>query len=78
MRLFQYFFGIKLGEIIFGHCDNLCRTLQHTELSAAEGQSIAALTVSTLQSIRTDEMFNLFWSKLEVESKEIDIRYSSI
>ena len=73
MKSFQYFFGIKLGGIIFGHCDNLSRTLQHTELLAAEGQSIAALTVSTLQSICTDEMFNLFWSKLEVESKEIDI-----
>ena len=73
MKLFQYFFGIKLWEIIFGHCDNLSRTLQHTELSAAEGQSIAALTVSTLQSICTDEMFNLFWAKIEIESKEIDV-----
>ena len=42
-------------------------------MSTAEGQSIAALTVLTLQSICTDEMFNLFWSKLEIESKEIDI-----
>ena len=74
MRLFQYFFGIKLGEIIFGHCDNLSRTLQHTELSAAEGQAIAALTVSTLQSIRIAEMFfNMFWAKIEIESKEVDV-----
>ena len=43
---------IKHGEIIFGHCDNPNRTLQHTELSVAEGQSVAALTVSTLQSFR--------------------------
>ena len=62
---------MHLGKL-FGHCDDLDCTLEHTKLSAAEGQSIAALTVLTLQSICTDEMFNLFWSKLEIESKEID------
>ena len=71
MRLF---FGIKLGGIIFGHCDNLSHTLQHTELSAAEGQAIGFdCTVSTLQLIHTDEIFNMFWAKIEIESKEVDV-----
>ena len=34
-------------------------------MSAAEGQEVAALTVSTLQSIRSDEMFGLFWEKVQ-------------
>ena len=38
MRSFQYYFGVKLGQLIFGHCDNLIQTLQHKDLSAAEGQ----------------------------------------
>jgi len=64
MRSLQYYFSVKLGQLIFGHCDNLNRTLQHKDLSAAEGQSVAALTVTTLQSIHTDEMFDLFWEKV--------------
>ena len=73
MRSFQYYFGVKLGQLIFGHCDNLSRTLQHKDLSAAEGQSVAALTVTTLQSVHTDEMFNLFWEKVQKECEKIDV-----
>ena len=39
--------------------------MQHVDISAAEGQEVAALTVSTLQSIRSDEMFDLFWVKIQ-------------
>ena len=48
MRSFQYYFGVKLGQLIFGHCDNLSHTLQHKDLLAAEGQSVAALTLTAL------------------------------
>ena len=68
MRSFQYYFGVK-----FGHCDNLSRTLQHKDLSAAESQSVAELTVTTLQSIRNDDMFELFWEKMQKECEKIDV-----
>ena len=73
MRSFQYYFGVKLGQLMFGHCDNLSRTLQHKDLSAAEGQSVAALTVTTLQSVRNDDMFELFWEKVQKECEKIDV-----
>jgi len=73
MKSFKFYFGIKLGQIIFGHCDNLSRTLQHSEITAAEGQSTTSLTVSALESIRSEEMFNLFWDKVMKEIQNVDV-----
>ena len=42
------------------HAHNLSKTLQSSTISAAEGQKVAALTVATVEGIRTDESFNLF------------------
>ena len=47
------------------HTDNLSSTLQHKEFSASEGQEVAKLTIKTLESIRNEASFDLFWEKLE-------------
>ena len=49
MNSFDYFFGVRLIHSILRHTDNLSKTLQHTMLSAAEGQELAKKTVITLQ-----------------------------
>ena len=64
MRSFDYFFGASLGELLLKHSDNLSRTLQSSSMSAAEGQKIAEMTVSTLQLLRSDESFASFWRNL--------------
>ena len=43
MKMFDFPFGIMLGELILNHCDNLSATLQNPTLSASEGQ-VAQLT----------------------------------
>lgn len=53
-----------LGELLLGHTDNLSKALQASHISAAEGQKVVEMTVSTLTSLRTEEMFTLFWSKV--------------
>ena len=58
-----------LGKLILSHTDNLSSTLQHKEFSASEGQEVAKLTIKTLESIRNDESFDLFWEKLEQDMK---------
>lgn len=63
MKSFDFFFGVLLGELLFRHSDNLSRTLQATHMSAAEGQKVAAMTLQTLQSVRSEENFKLFWAK---------------
>ena len=60
MKTFNYFFGVMLGQLVLVHCDNLSRTLQKRNVSAAEGQMVANLTVQTLEKIRSEENFKLF------------------
>ena len=62
-KKFDYFFGVLLGELILKHSDNLSKTLQSLKLSASEGQRITTITVKALQSLRTDNDFDLFWRK---------------
>lgn len=62
---FSYCFGLQLAATLLRNSDNLSKTLQATQLSAVEAQSIASATVRTLQSIRTDEHFDLFYTKVK-------------
>ena len=73
MEKFDYFFGISLGELLLKHSDNLSKTLQSSKMSASEGQEVAKMTSSTLQSIRSDEEFMLFWSVVSKKASELDI-----
>ena len=62
-----------VAQLILSHSDNLSRTLQKADISAAAGQDVAELTVKTLISLRSEENFNLFWEKLQLLMKELDI-----
>ena len=53
--------------------DNLSRTLQGSHVSAAEGQQITAMSVKTLQLLRSDENFECFWSKTVSGAHECDV-----
>ena len=57
MQLFDFLFGLLLGETILKHTDNLSRTLQSQSISATEGQHIAELTCKTMES------FGAFWKR---------------
>ena len=72
-KKFSYFFGVLLGELILQHSDNLSKALQSPKLSASEGQRVAAMTVKTLQSLRSDSNFDLFWRKAEITRQKFDI-----
>lgn len=67
------FFGVSLGELLLKHSDNLSKTLQSSSMSAAAGQDIADMTVRTLQSIRSDEIFLLFWKIISHQASDLDI-----
>ena len=49
MKTFEFFFGACLLLLVFLHTNNLSKTLQHTKMSGAEEQTVAGMTVSTLQ-----------------------------
>ena len=70
---FDFFYGCMLGELILKHADNLSSTLQHKHISAAEGQQIALMTLQTIKSVCTDEMFDLFWAKVTQRATDLGI-----
>lgn len=62
-----------LGELLLNHSDNLSKTLQSRHMSAAEGQKIAEMTIRTLQSIRSEDSFQLFWKKVTKMASDLDV-----
>ena len=73
MKSFDFFFGVAIGEMLLRHSDNLSRTLQLSNISAAEGQSVAKLSLQTLTTLRTEGAFALFWSTTIRKTENLDV-----
>ena len=73
MQSFNFFFGLVLGECLLRNTDNLSRTLQKKDFSAAEGQITMEQTKRTLMSIRSDTSFDLFWEKVTSMASDSDV-----
>ena len=70
MEQFSFLFGLLLSQIIFQHADNLSRTLQSQSVSASEGQQVAEMVVKTLETLRNEQSYNMFWEKVNKASRE--------
>ena len=73
MKLFDFFFGLVLGECLIRHTDNLSRTLQKKNTSASEGQLTAEKTRKTLMGIRNDDNFDQFWEKVNKMICDVEV-----
>ena len=73
MEKFELLFGLVLSIRILKHTNNLSKTLQSPELTSADGQKLAYLTCQTLEKIRNDECFDLFWDKVILLQKEFEV-----
>ena len=62
MTTFDLLFVLQLSMKILKITDNLSKTLQKQSMSAAEGRSVAELTVRILKSMHTDENFTAFFA----------------
>lgn len=78
MKSFDFLFGVVLGKLLLMHSDNLSKTLQHKHLSAAEGQATAALSVKTIEKIRDDKPFDLFWAKVSTLVTKFNVNEPSL
>lgn len=72
MQSFDFLFGVSLGFEILRHTDNLSRTLQKKDLSAAESQHITELSLTTLSEIRNEDSFGTFWESLNNKLDDLD------
>ena len=77
-KTFSYCFGIHLATTILNNSDNLYKTLQATQLSSIDVQRITRNTVSTLESIGSDQNFNLFYEKVEKFAHDHDVDEPSL
>ena len=76
MKAFDFFYGLHLSHGIFFHTDNLFKSLQSSNLSAASSQHLVKLTLSTLESIRNGTSFDAFFEtilKKKMEYAEISL-----
>ena len=64
MESFKFYFRLQLGRKIYAHTNNLSKTLQQERMSAIKGKSLADLTVQTLDRIRNDRDYNLFYESV--------------
>lgn len=64
---------MSLGYEILRHTDNLSRTLQKKDLSAAEGQHITELFLTNLREMRNEDSFDTFWESLNRKLDDLDV-----
>ena len=71
---FSYCFGIHLAYLILSHTENLSQALQGTQMTAFDAQVDSRPCVTTLESIRSENQFNLFCNKVKqfAERHKID------
>ena len=78
MIKFDFLFGVVLGEMILRHTDNLSKALQAKVISAAEGQQTADMVVQTLQKLRQDREYDLFWVKVDKMAESLEVEKAQL
>ena len=79
MTQFDFFLGVALGQLFLPHTDNLSKALQQADnLSVAEGQALASMALTTLQKLRNQDSFDLFWKKLNDSASKVHVNEPSL
>ena len=71
MRMFSFFFGLCLGQRLYGLTDSLSKTLQKEKMSALSAQRVAKLTLATIEGMRNEESFHMFFKTIEKKAMAI-------
>ena len=72
MESFSFHFGLNLGRKVYAHTDNLSKTLQKEKMSSISGKELADLTIKTMQGMRNDRDFDLFYETVTKSASSID------
>ena len=62
METFDFYFGLKLGKLLFSRTDKLSQALQSENMSAVSSKRLAMLTVETLSDLRNSESFDALFN----------------
>ena len=58
---FKFYFALQLSHKLYALTDNVSKTLQSYKMSALSGKRNAELTNKTIETMRNDESFVLFY-----------------
>ena len=61
METFDFYFGLKLGQLSFFHTDKLSQTLQSEKMPAVSSKRLAMFTVATISDLRNSESFDALY-----------------
>ena len=78
MGTFDYYFRVSLGAQILRTSDNLSKTLQDAHILASEGQAVSSLTVETMEKMRSNDHFNLFWETVTHRANALEVSEPSL
>ena len=62
---FKCITSIIILQPLLKHSDNLSKAIQNSEMSACEGQTWAALSIKTLESMRNDDSLDSIWDLIK-------------
>ena len=71
MKTFSFLFGLCLGQRLYCHTDNLSKALQKENMSAVSGHRLALLTEETLENMRNETSFKLFFDLVVKKAADI-------
>ena len=69
MKSFKFFLGINLGFKVYSITDNLSKTIQGESMSAVESQEVAGLTITTLESMRSESNADAFYETTKIKAE---------
>ena len=72
MTEFRFYYGLNLAFTVYSLTDNLSKTLQKENLSAAEGKSIAMKTVETFEKMRDETSADLFFDSVQKKASKLE------
>ena len=70
---FEFYFAVRVGTLVLNVADNYSKTLQHSHMTASEGQDIAKRVVKCLETMRSDTDWELFWEYVNQGAKKLDL-----
>ena len=73
MSKFEIYFAVRVGALVLSVTDNLSKTLQHSHMTASEGQDIAKRVVKCLETMRSDRDWELFREHVNQGAKKLDL-----
>ena len=62
METFDFYFGLKLGKLLFSRTDKLSQTLQSENMSAVSSKRLAMFTVETISDLRNSESLDVLYN----------------